>query len=127
MKHLVQAAVVFLICLMGEALVGIFSLSFPSSVISMILLFLFLIFVLMKQHHIHGNIQFLQQIMAVFFVPSGVAIMENFDYLKNSLLPFLLICVITTVITFAATAYTVRFVTAVQQKHQNKRKGGEAQ
>lgn len=112
---------------MGEALVGIFSLSFPSSVISMILLFLFLIFDLIKQHHIHGIIQFLQQNMAVFFIPSGVAIMENFDYLKNSLLPFLLICVIGTIITFAATAYTVRFVTAVQQKQQNKRKGGEAQ
>ena len=43
MKPVMQAAIIFLICLLGEAIVSLFSLSFPSSVIAMILLFLLLL------------------------------------------------------------------------------------
>jgi len=115
-----QAAIIFLICLLGEAIVSLFSLSFSSSVISMILLFLFLLFKLVKRENVQGMIQFLQQNMSVFFIPSGVAIMENFSYLSENLVAFLAICVISTVVTFAATAYTVQFVSRLMN-----RKGGE--
>ena len=52
----------------------------------------------------------------VLFIPAGVAIIEQFDLLKECLFPFLLICFVTTIITFAATAYTVKAVMAVQKK-----------
>lgn len=120
-----QAAIIFLICLLGEIIVEVFSLSFPSSVISMIILFLFLAFHLVKQENIQGMIRFLQQNMSIFFIPSGVAIMENYSYLSESILPFLLICIISTAVTFAITAYTVQLVTILQQKIGNKRKGGD--
>ncbi len=124
LKPVVQSAVVFLICLLGETIVQLFSLSFPSSVISMVILFLFLVLKWIRQENIQGMIQFLQQNMALFFIPSGVAIMENYGYLSDSLIPFLLICIISTVVTFAATAYTVRLVSALQQKSaESKRKG----
>lgn len=125
MKPIMQAAIIFLICLLGEIIVEVFSLSFPSSVISMIILFLFLAFHLVKQENIQGMIRFLQQNMSIFFIPSGVAIMENYSYLSESILPFLLICIISTAVTFAITAYTVQLVTILQQKIGNKRKGGD--
>lgn len=125
MKPIMQAAVLFLICLLGETIVSLFSLSFPSSVISMIILFLFLLFQVIRQENIQGIIRFLQQNMALFFIPSGVAIMENYSYLRESLIPFLLICVISTIATFAVTAYTVRLVSALMRKSENG-KGGDS-
>lgn len=59
--------------------------------------------------------------MALFFIPSGAAIMENYSYLSGNLAAFLLICIISTIVTFAVTAYTVRLVSALQQKSAEKK------
>lgn len=48
--------------------------------------------------------------------------MEQFDLLKNYLVPFLLICFITTIITFLVTVYTVKGVMAIQKKVKEKYK-----
>ena len=56
--------------------------------------------------------------MAFFFVPAGVSVMNYFDILKSTLVPFLIICIVSTIITFAATAYSVQFV----MKLMNRRK-----
>lgn len=48
--------------------------------------------------------------MAFFFIPAGVTIMENYEFLKGSILQLLIICVVTMILTFAATAYTVKAV-----------------
>lgn len=122
MKPVMQAAIIFLICLLGEAIVSLFSLSFPSSVIAMILLFLLLLFKIIKRENIQDMIRFLQQNMSLFFIPSGVAIMNNFSYLSENLVAFLAICVISTIVTFAATAYTVQFVS----RWMNRKGGGKA-
>jgi holin-like protein len=116
LKTILQAAFVFLICLLGEGIVHLFSLSFPSSVVSMILLFFLLLFRWVRQEQIQGFVRFLQQNMALLFVPAGVAIMENYSYLKGNVLPFLLVCVISTIVTFAVTAYTVQFTAALQRR-----------
>lgn len=119
MKMILQAALVLLVCLMGEGIVHLFSLSFPSSVVSMILLFFLLFFRWVRQEQIQGFVRFLQQNMALLFVPAGVAIMENYSFLKGNVLPFLLVCVISTIATFAVTAYTVQLTSAWQQRHDN--------
>ena len=54
--------------------------------------------------------------MAFFFLPAAVGIIENVEYLKNSILPLIFVVVVTTVLTFVATAYTVTAVIALQNK-----------
>ncbi|MEG0013302.1 MAG: CidA/LrgA family protein [Cellulosilyticaceae bacterium] len=54
--------------------------------------------------------------MAFFFIPAGVTIMENYEFLKGSILQLLIICVVTMILTFAATAYTVKAVIMLQNK-----------
>lgn len=61
--------------------------------------------------------------MAIFFVPAGVGIMTHFDAIRDSLLPLLAVCVLTTVITFAAAAFTVRGVVALQNRVHARRAG----
>ena len=54
--------------------------------------------------------------MAFFFIPAGVGIMEYADELLPYLLPLLLICVITTILTFAASALTAKLIIFLQEK-----------
>ena len=54
--------------------------------------------------------------MAFFFVPAGVEIISYYDIIKDRVWQLILICLITLVLTFVATAYTVRFVSWLQAK-----------
>ena len=115
MKSLFQVGVVLAVCLAGELISGVLPITIPTSVVSMILLFVLLLVKWIKPRHIEQFGDFLLKNMAFFFIPAGVAIIEQFDLLKECLFPFLLICFVTTIITFAATAYTVKAVMAVQK------------
>ena len=54
--------------------------------------------------------------MAFFFIPAGVGIIEQFDLIKNDIVPLLAICVVSTVLTFAAASGTVNLVLKLQNK-----------
>lgn len=73
----------------------------------------------LKVEHIREKGDFLLKNMAFFFIPSGVALLEQVDFLKGKIMILLLICLITMVLTFAATAFTVRLVSR-WQKHLKK-------
>lgn len=114
MKLLIQFGIIFGVCWVGEGLSQLLPL--PGSVISMILLFLLLLTKLVKPAHIAEKSDFLLKNMAFFFIPAGVAIMESLGILWENLIPFLTVCFVTMVITFAATAYTVRLVIWLQNR-----------
>lgn len=116
MKILLQLATIFIICLVGEFLVGFLPFQFPSSVMSMILLFLLLFSKIIKQEQIKDTGDFFLKNMAFFFIPAGVAIMDYFDILKESIFLFLLVCFITTIIVFWVTVNTVTLVMRIQEK-----------
>ena len=74
----------------------------------MILLFLLLASGVVRIEHIREKSDFLLSNMAFFFIPAGVSVINYFDVLKSSVVPLVLICLLTTVITFAATAYSIK-------------------
>ena len=115
-KLLVQIGIVFGICLLGELIAKLLPFVFPSSVISMILLFLLLLSGLLKVEHIREKGDFLLKNMAFFFIPSGVALIEQMDVLKGK------ICLITTILTFMVSAFTIRLVTAWQKRFSKEEK-----
>lgn len=108
-----------MVCLMGEGIAKMLPISFPASVISMIILFILLLSKLLKPAHIKQKTDFLLKHMAFFFIPAGVTIMENYEFLQGSIPQLLIICIVTMILTFAATAYTVKAVIVMQ----NKRRG----
>ena len=84
----------------------------------MILLFLLLLSGLLKvEHHPGKRGDFLLKTGHFFFIPSGVALIEQMDVLKgkdpaaagNR-------CLITTILTFMVSAFTIRLVTAWQKR-----------
>ena len=119
MKIIKQVGIIFLICWLGLVIEAALPFSFPASIIGMILLFVCLLFGILKIEHIQEKSDFLLSNMAFFFVPAGVSIINYLDLLKSSLLPILVICVASTFITFAVTAWSIR----VTMRLMNRRKG----
>lgn len=109
-----QIGIIFLICLMGQLVSNILPIPIPSSVISMILLLILLLSKILKPKDVENKIDFLLKNMAFFFIPSGVNIIANYDYIKNNILSLLFICLVSTILTFATTAWTVKFIIKIK-------------
>ena len=75
----------------------------------------------MKEETIKDVADFLLGNMAFFFVPAGVSIINYFDILKSTVLQLLVICVVSTIVTFAVTAYVVTLTVKLMEK----KKGGK--
>ncbi len=108
MKIIKQFGIIFSLCWLATVIEGLLPIAFPASVIAMLLLLVCLLAGVLKIDHIREKSDFLLANMAFFFIPAGVNVINYLDILKENWLPLLLICVITTVVTFAATAYSVR-------------------
>lgn len=108
MKIIKQIGIIFTVCWLSQVIAEFLPFDFPASVIGMIFLFICLLTGLLKIEHIQEKSDFLLGNMAFFFVPAGVSIMNYFDILKSSAVQLLIICVVSTFITFAVTAYSVR-------------------
>ena len=121
MKILKQFGIIFSVCWISIVIEHYLPFSFPASVIGMILLLLCLMTGVLKIEHVQEKADFLLGNMAFFFVPAGVSIINYFDVLKSSILQLIVICVVSTVITFAATVYSVTLTVRLLEK----RKGGK--
>ncbi|BBF43809.1 antiholin-like protein LrgA [Lachnospiraceae bacterium KM106-2] len=116
MSLLSQLLVIFTLCLVGEGIALILPFAFPASIISMILLLVLLCFKWIHLEHIQAVSEFLLHNMAFFFIPAGVAIIEKYPLLRGNELSLLIICLITTVLTFLTTTYTVSMIIRIMGK-----------
>lgn len=116
MKILKQLLLLLLICLVGEGIALILPITFPSSVISMLILFVLLLTGALKLSQVEDVTGFLTKNMAFFFIPAAVEIMENYKPVADKLLPLLAVLLLTTVITFAVAAVTVGLCMALQRR-----------
>lgn len=124
MKIIYQIGIIFTLCWASEIIEGLLPFSFPASVIGMILLFILLAFRMLKVEHIREKSDFLLSNMAFFFIPAGVSIINYFDVLKGNVGKLLLICFLTTILTFATTAWTIRGVLRLQNRGKKKPEKG---
>lgn len=108
MKIICQIAIIFTICWISQIVEAILPFPFPASVIGMVLLLILLLIRALKVDHIREKSDFLLSNMAFFFIPAGVSIINYFDILASNLIPLLVICLVSTLLTFAVTAWTVR-------------------
>ncbi len=125
MKILKQVAIIFGICLLGQMAAELIPVPFPGSVMSMVFLFILFLLNWLKPHKLSEVNGFLLENMAFFFIPSGVGIITQYEVIKHSVVQILIICVVSTVVTFAVTAYTVKLVMGIQSRVRIKRGGAE--
>ncbi|MGL4791556.1 MAG: CidA/LrgA family protein [Anaerotignaceae bacterium] len=116
MNILKQLLIIALLCIAGEIISFVLPISFPGSVISMILLFILLTSKFLKEKSINTVGDFLLKNMAFFFIPTATAIMDYYDFIKDSILILIFISIVSCFITFFVTYYTVLFVVKLQEK-----------
>lgn len=110
MKILGQLGLIFAFALGGECMARLITVGIPASVWGLVLLLAALQFGLLRVDAIVGVGSFLAANMAFFFIPSSVSIIDSYQTLHPVLFRLLLVCLVSTVLTFLATYYTVRFV-----------------
>ena len=108
MKIIYQIGIIFSICWVSQIVEALLPFAFPASVIGMVLLFVLLAFRVLKVEHIREKSDFLLANMAFFFVPAGVSIINYFEVLQSTVWKLLIICLLTTILTLAATAGSIR-------------------
>ncbi len=118
MKIIKQTGIIFLICWISVGLEELVPIPFPASVIGLVILLACLLTGILKVSHVQEKSDFLLSNMAFFFVPAGVGLMNYLDILKSSWLPILVVCVASTVITFAATAYSIRLTLYLMKRRE---------
>ena len=121
MKILLQMAIVFGVCLVGEGVAALLPFAFPASAIAMILLFLCFFFRVLRVKQVEQVSRFLLENMALFFIPAGVGILDCIERVRGAVIPILVICAVSTFVTFTVTAYTVRLTTSVINRCKRRR------
>ncbi len=120
MRLFKQVILIFSLCCIGDVVSFMLPFPFPGSVIALILLFLLLLFKVLKPEQISIFSDFLLKNMSLVFVPSTVSIIAYLDVFSNILWKFLFICCITTVFTFYCTAYSVKLTMYFLNKRRTK-------
>jgi len=119
LKLLNQIFIVFCICFVGDIISYLLPIPFPGSVIAMVLLFILLCTGAVRKRRIEAITDFLLKNMSLMFIPPTVSIIGYLDVLGEVFVPFVLICLITTVLTFLATAYSVKLVIFLINRNKN--------
>ena len=116
MKIIYQIGIIFAVCWVSEILEALLPIDFPASVIGMVLLFALLSAGVLKVEHVREKSDFLLSNMAFFFVPAGVSIMNYFDVLKSILIQFVVIILVSTLLTFWVGSAVVTLVFRLQNR-----------
>ena len=111
-----EISVILAVCYLGDILTAMLPFSFSSSVLSMIILLILLSVKLIKFDYIKSSATFLTSNMAVLFIPYGVKILEYLDIIKENMLLFLIIVLLTTPVVYAVTAFTAQAIIKLQKR-----------
>lgn len=94
----------------------------PSSIIGMLTLTLLLELGWVKLEWVQGLSNFLVANLGFFFVPPGIALMNNFGLIKAQLLPILVSTVVSTMLVIASTGWVHQWF----RKYRRKKRHGNS-
>ena len=120
-----------LILIIGFSLLGVLisyllslgHINFPGPLIGMILLFIFLMFKIVKVDSIDSVSKFFIDNMGIFFVPGAVAILNQLELISTIWWKLTIIILASFVISFTATYYSVKLTLYIQYRIKKKKEG----
>ena len=126
MKIIKQLFFIILFFIIGELISHLIQFLFPSifipgTIFGMIILLLVLLTNKAKISIVDEVGTFLTSNMGFFFIPATVSIMEYFDILKPIIVQIVLICIMSSIISFFVIAYSVKLTIYFQNRIFNQR------
>ena len=120
MKIISQLGIIFGIYWVSQIIESLLPFSFPASVIGILLLLALLIPGILKTESIREAADFLTGNLTFILLPVCSSIMNYVDLIGANLVPFFVICTVSTFVTFFVVFYTLRFTCRLMEKN-----GGE--
>lgn len=121
MKILIQLALIFGICILGDLISSLLPFAFPGSVVSMLLMVLLLLSNLLKESAIEESGDFFLKNMTFFFIPFGVGILRYAALIQSVWWQLLVVNLVSLLACFAASSWTVVLVSSLQRRWRKKR------
>jgi len=123
MRYINQIAIIASVSFVGELAAYFIPLPIPGSIYGLIILFLLLLFGVVKLSWVKSVGDFLISFMPIMFVSPLVALMENVDACKAFIVPILIIATVSTVCVMAVTGIVSQ---SIIKKAENKEDGDNA-
>ena len=117
-RILLQIGVILAFAAAGEWIAAILPVAVPPSIVAMALILLLLFCGALRLEQVEDTADFFLKNMGFFFIPVNVSIMKSYRLISDNLFKFLFLIVVTTLITFAATGWTVQAVMRLQNRTQ---------
>lgn len=124
MKIFKQLVLIIAFALLGvliSYLLSLAKINFPGSLIGMILLFLFLLFGVLKVESIDEVSKFFIDNMGIFFVPGAVLILNKLELISSIWWKLTIIILGAFVISFTSTYFSVKLTLYLQNKRKIKK------
>lgn len=116
MRIILQLSLLFALTLIGEAISYMLPFPFPGTLIAMLLLLFLLASGVVKEEQLAESASFFSRYMALFFVPAGVEVIENFEALRSAWIEVAAISLISLFVTFLAAAKAVELVEWISRR-----------
>lgn len=124
MKIFKQLIIIIAFSLVGSLLsylLSMINVSFPGSLIGMILLFIFLLVGVIKSDGISEVGQFFISNMGIFFVPGAILILDRLEVISSIWWKLIIIILGAFVISFSLTYWSVKLTLYLQNKRKKKK------
>lgn len=115
-KIFLQLGIIFALYWFSQLIEAVLPFSFPASVIALMLLLALLVLRVVKPEHIRQSADFLQSGIAFFLIPVMVGLMNYVDLIMENAAAFFVICLVSTVLTFGAVAWTVQLTCRLMER-----------
>ena len=110
MKYIIQFLIIVAFSFLGEILHYVLPLPIPASIYGIVLLFLALELKWVKVQQIKETSAFLIAVMPLMFVPPAVGLLPAWDGIKDHLLSYALITVVSTFVVMAVAGWVTQAV-----------------
>ena len=120
MKYLKQFLIILTISFIGEILNKYIPLPVPASIYGIVIMFLCLLFKIIKLEQVKDAADFLIAIMPVMFIPAGVGLIDSYGIIKDSILAYVVVTFISTVVVMAVSGLVTQLVIKSGKRGQSK-------
>lgn len=121
MKYIKQFAIIILFSFIGELLNKFIPLPVPASVYGMVLLLVALLLGIVKLSWVEDVADFFLAVMPIFFVAPTIRLMDEYVTVLNCLVPFLVICAVSTFAAFICCGVVATLIIKLGEKKEEKR------
>lgn len=121
MRILKQFALIFLLFWVSHGISTLLPFTMPASVIGLLLMFLLLLSGILKTESIREAAEFLQGNMTLFLLPVVTSSMNYVDIIMENALGFFVVCIVTTILTYAAVVWSVHLTVKLMKKGEDEK------